>query len=223
MERIIKVTGRGKVSAKPDTIRVNINADGTYPEYADAIRKSAEDTELLRMAMASAGLDPKELKTSYFNVNTEYENYQYDTYNWKQKFIGYKYIHSMYIQFPADNEVLGKVLGELSKCGVSADFNIDYTVKDTDALKNELLAKAVSDSREKAMALTEAAGVELGDIVNIDYSWGEMEIYTRSMCFGGMDTKARVEDSSIDLSIEPEDINLQDTVTVIWEIKTANR
>lgn len=33
MDRIIKVTGKGKISVKPDTIRLNIEAEGLYKEY----------------------------------------------------------------------------------------------------------------------------------------------------------------------------------------------
>ena len=48
MERIIKVTGRGKISVKPDTIQLNINAEGTYKEYVEAVKKSTEDTDWIR-------------------------------------------------------------------------------------------------------------------------------------------------------------------------------
>ena len=220
MERIIKVTGRGKISVKPDTIQLNINAEGIYKEYAEAVRRSTEDTALIRETIAKAGLDPKDLKTVYFGVDTEYENYQDRHGNWKQRFKGYKYSHSMHLKFPADNEVLGKVLYELANCKVSVQFSISHTVKDVEAVKNELLGKAVTDSRTKAQVLTEAAGVTLGDIVNIDYSWGELEIYSRPMrnlAFGSA-INAK-EDSAFDLDIEAEDIDVQDTVTVVWEIK----
>ena len=89
-----------------------------------------------------------------------------------------------------------------------------------EAVQNELLGKAVTDSRAKAKVLTEAAGVTLGDIVNIDYSWGELEIYSRPMrnlTFGSaINVK---EDSAFDLDIEAEDIDVQDTVAVVWEIR----
>ena len=220
MERIIKVTGRGKISVKPDTIQLNINAEGIYKEYAEAVKKSTEDTALIRETIAKAGLDPKKLKTVYFGVDTEYEGYQDRHGNWKQRFKGYKYNHSMHLKFPADNEVLGKVLYELANCKVSVQFSISHTVKDVEAVKNELLGKAVTDSRAKAQVLTEAAGVTLGDIVNIDYSWGELEIYSRPMrnFVYGSALNAK-EESTFDLDIEAEDIDVQDTVTVVWEIK----
>ena len=56
--------------------------------------------------------------------------------------------------------------------------------------------------------------------MNIDYSWGELEIYSRplrNLTFGSA-INAK-EESSFDLDIEAEDIDVQDTVTVVWEIR----
>lgn len=36
MDRTIRVTGKGKLSVKPDTIRLRINIEGTYGLYKEA-------------------------------------------------------------------------------------------------------------------------------------------------------------------------------------------
>ena len=90
MERTIRVTGKGKVSVKPDMIQLGIEAGGLYSEYYEAVKKSAKETTLIRNAIAAAGIDPKGLKTDRFSVNTEYENYQDRNNNWKRRFAGYK-------------------------------------------------------------------------------------------------------------------------------------
>ena len=71
MERTIRVTGKGKISVKPDLIQLNINAGEVYQDYSEAVKKSAEETEIVREALNSAGLDPKELKTVSFGIDTE--------------------------------------------------------------------------------------------------------------------------------------------------------
>ena len=35
MERTIKVTGKGKISVKPDLIQLNINAGEVYQDYSE--------------------------------------------------------------------------------------------------------------------------------------------------------------------------------------------
>ena len=83
-------------------------------------------------------------------------------------------MHRMKLEFPADNKRLGKILYALAHCSVSPEFTIEYTVADPGKSKNELLGAAVKDSQAKASVLAEAAGVNLGKIINIDYSWGDV-------------------------------------------------
>ena len=58
MERTLKVTGRGKVSIRPDTIELKIFVNKVYPDYAEAMEASAEMTEMLKAAAERAGFDP---------------------------------------------------------------------------------------------------------------------------------------------------------------------
>lgn len=129
-------------------------------------------------------------------------------------------MHNMNIKFPNDNAQLGKALYQLSKCSVAVEFSINHTVNDVETAKNQLLGKAVMDSKKKAEILSEAAGTTLGDIVAIDYSWGEIEIYSRpihKMDFAG--EMAPAASGSYDIDIEADDIDVEDTVTIVWDIK----
>ena len=173
--RTIRVTGKGQIKVKPDMTRITMSLEGTYPEYGETLRKSSEDTESLKDLLAGFGFERSELKTLNFNVETEYESYK-DKGTYKQRFVGYKFRHMMKVEFPSDNDRLGKVLYALANCPVKPEFRLSYTVSDPEAAKNELLGKAVTDAKEKASVLTQAAGVTLKDIQSIDYSWGEIDV-----------------------------------------------
>ena len=221
MERTIRVTGRGKINVKPDTIELNIFVSKVYPEYAEAMEASAEMTEVLKAAAERAGFDPRDLKTTGFSINMNYEGVYDEKGNWKNKFAGYRYDHNLALRFDADNVKLGKMLWELSDCGADAEISINHTVKDPEPVRNELLAKAVKDSRTKAEVLAAASGVSLGNIISVDYSWGEMQIYNRTvdnLTFGS-NSKISMTEESFDMDIEADDIHIRDTVTVIWEIR----
>lgn len=220
MDRIIKVTGKGKISVKPNTIRLNIEAEGVYKEYEQAVKKSTEATCILRETIEKAGLKAEDLKTVHFDINSEYESYRDKNDDYRSRFVGYKYTHSMYIQFSSDNKQLGRILYELAHCNVNVEFSICYTVKDEDTVKNELLGKAVEDSKVKANVLAKAAGVSLGEIKSIDYSWGEINIFSKPLNFGSCDMLlAEAEPKVYGIDIEADDIDIQDTVTIVWEIK----
>ncbi len=220
--RTIRVTGKGQIKVKPDMTRITMSLEGTYPEYGETLRKSSEDTESLKDLLAGFGFERSELKTLNFNVETEYESYK-DKGTYKQRFVGYKFRHMMKVEFPSDNDRLGKVLYALANCPVKPEFRLSYTVSDPEAAKNELLGKAVTDAKEKASVLTQAAGVTLKDIQSIDYSWGEIDFEYRPMnrmlmadeCLA---SPMVAEGASYDMDIEPDDIEVSDTVTVLWEI-----
>lgn len=217
-ERTIRVTGRGKLSVKPDTIRISISASEVCKEYEAAVRRSASQTGVLRKVMERAGLDPKSLKTTSFGIDTEYNSYRDKKGEYKRVFLGYRYTHRLYFTFPNDNKLLGKVLYELANCSADVEFSLMHTVKDAEAVKNELLGKAVGDSKAKAEILTRAAGVSLGEIKLIDYSWGELQIYSEPLRYYDAECVKSVGSVGYDIDIEADDIDVQDTVTVVWEI-----
>ena len=220
MERTIRVTGKGKVSVKPDMIRLLLNIEGVFKDYEKTLQQSADQAEQLRDCFEKLGFKGSDLKTLSFNIDTENERYNDRLGGWKTKFVGYKFRHAMKIEFESDNKLFGKVLYALAHCNVKTEFHIQYTIKDVESAKNKLLGRAVTDSKEKARVLSEAAGVKLKDIINIDYSWGEIEFVTRPMNRAMTLEASRVASTaSYDINIEADDIVVEDTVTVVWEIE----
>ena len=217
-DRTVKVTGKGALSVKPDQIRLRLDLTGSMPSYEDTVRISSEQVEALKDIFEGLGFARSDLKTVHFDIDTNYESYQTPDKAWKKRFVGYEFTHNLKIEFDADNELLGKVLYALSKSQIRPEFRIEYTVKDIEASKNELLAKAVADSRAKAEVLTKAAGVTLGEIQTIDYSWGEVDFSIAPMEKKMMLAESAPSYGSYNMDIEPEDIDVTDTVTVVWEI-----
>ena len=128
----------------------------------------------------------------------------------------------MKLEFPSDSERLGKILYALAQSGTDPECHIAFTVADKESAKELLLACAVKDASAKAEVLAGAAGVTLGDLQNIDYSWGELNFYARPMESPLMAKGMAVNESardSIDLDINPGDVQLSETVTLVWEIR----
>ena len=125
------------------------------------------------------------------------------------------------IEFASDNKKLGQVLYALAHSSLKPEFSIEYTVADVEKCKNELLHKAIEDSIQKAQVLTTAANVKLGEIQAIDYSWGEIDFVTKPMNEMRLMECTECEMSApaaYDIDIEADDIDVTDTVTVVWEI-----
>ena len=217
--RTIRVTGKGQIKVRPDMTRITMSLEGLYKDYNETLRLSSQDTETLKDILSGFGFERSDLKTLNFSVDTEYESYKDRDGSYKQRFTGYRYRHMLKVEFDSDNERLGKILYALANGNVRPEFRISYTVKDPEATKNTLLGKTVKDAREKASVLTEAAGIGLKDIPSIDYSWGEIDFEYRPMNGGILAERCMAEPTAAySLDIEPDDIEVSDTVTVVWEI-----
>lgn len=219
MNRLMRVTGKGTIRVKPDTTRLLITLDGTEKEYGEALKRGAKDTQTLQAILQKIGFEPEELKTLNLDVTPKWDS----VYNGKMRkydrvFLGYDFTHELKLEFPKDNTLLGKVLSVLATSSIKPSFQILYTVRDQEALKNELLGNAVSDACEKAKVLAKAAGVKLKEIQTIDYSWGEVRFETDFIAkpMALVDLEGQ---SDINMDIEPDDIERTDTVTVVWEIE----
>lgn len=92
-------------------------------------------------------------------------------------------------------------------------------MKNPARVSEELLINATENARAKAEILCKASGNALGQLLNIDYNWGELNVLSR--------TSYDVEDCIQPLmamskcaapEIEPDDIDVTDTVAFTWEI-----
>ena len=219
--RTIRVTGKGMIKVRPNMTRLTITLEDTCKEYEETLKKSSENTDRLKTLLEGFGFGRADIKTLSFNVEEAYESYGDGPYN-RKKLVGYKYDHRVKVEFDSDNARLGKIVYALAHSDLHPEFRISYTVKDPEAAKNELLGRAVKDSLAKAAVLTEVSGTKLKEIQSIDYSWGEIDLEVRpmrSMCYPAGLRELAITDGGFDYDLEPDDIELTDTVTVVWEIE----
>ncbi len=220
--RTIRVTGKGRIKRRPDTTRLLLSLEGRAPEYSETLRRSAEETETLRAILPGLGFERTALKTLEFSAEPEVESERRRDGSYRQRLVGYDFRHRLKLEFSSDSDRLGRLLYALAHCGVEPEFRIEYTVSDPEGAMNELLGRAVADAREKAAVLARAGGVELGEIQSIDYSWGEIDLSVDSPVRMLALSECAVpggEARSLDLDVEPEEIDVSDTATVIWEIR----
>jgi len=217
MNRFITVKGMGNVYVKPDLIVITLGLQSQHKDYDKAIELATESINSLQNSIKSAGFDKSDLKTTSFNVMTHYENYKDKNNNYKSRFDGYICEQGLKLEFAFNTEIMSKALTAIAKASVNPQLNIQFSVKNKAAVSEELLLSATENAKLKAGILTKSSGVVLGDLVSIDYNWGELHLYSP--------TKYEVEykcislDNSCAPNIEPDDIDVSDTVTFVWEIK----
>lgn len=220
MPRTITVKGTGKVSARPDYVTLSMLLESLDQSYDKAMELATKQIGELTDALAGTGFAKEALKTTNFDVRTDYNNEKDKRGNWKKIFNGYVVSHNLKLDFDFDMDRLSKALAAIANCAAHPQLSVAFTIKDPAAVKAEMLRSAAANAKEKAEILCAASGVKLGELVNIDYNWSEINIHsnTRYMLADEcLREAAPMNAKSID--IEPEDINLNDCATFVWELK----
>lgn len=214
--KTITVKGIGAVSVKPDLIVLRLSMETAEYEYDAAMKAAAEKIDFLNKALEAAGFEKKSAKTADFMVRADYDRRNDGKGNYTSVFMGYKCRHELKIEFDFDTKRLAKALSEISKCIAKPEISIDFTVKDSSAVSGELLKAAAKNAREKAEILCAASGAKLGELLSIDYNWGELHLYSATDY--DVEGKCMMLGAADDMDIEPEEIKARDTATFAWEI-----
>lgn len=219
MTRQITVTGKGQAEVSPDVIGLNFDIKTVYPQYNDMLEEGARASQELLQIVRLNGFEDKDLKTTSYTVNTKYHSYRDKNNEYKQKFVGYENRQSFQLEFPMDFKRLANILSGLSKSLIDPEFTIYFTIADKKAVKDLVLVDATKKAHKSAEILAEAAGVQLGKIIRIDYSWDEVRLYSNTQ-YQLYDSSPRMMEAEVALEphIVPEDINITDSVTFVWEI-----
>lgn len=217
MARTITVKGMGKVTVKPDQVMIRMNFEAKDKSYERAMSLAAGQVADLKRAFIDAGFEKDALKTTDFNIRTDYDHVKDRNQNYISVFAGYECSHSAKLMFDWKTELLAAALDAIAKSMVNPTINIDFTVKNAAAVNEMILQDATQNARRKAEVLCTAAGVKLGQLLDINYNWGEIELYAQTKYSVGDCLAASC--APCDIDIDPDDIQAGDTATFVWEIE----
>lgn len=214
--RVITVKGSASLRVKPDQLLISMRLEDQAEGYQETMDAATHSLERMREAVISAGFTATDLKTSDFNVRANYESYRDENQNYKNRFIGYLCEQQLNLRFDLDQARLATVLAALAGSNSNPNLNIQFTVKDQAAVSEALLLSATEQARTKAEILAKASSVKLGDLLSIDYSWVDLNLYSPTRV--SMDDRAMLMRASATPEILPEDIEVNDHVTFVWSI-----
>ncbi|MEM8539918.1 MAG: SIMPL domain-containing protein [Pseudomonadota bacterium] len=163
----ILVTGTGSVSIEPDMAIVSMGVTMQEKTSRAALDANTQAMADILAAMKAAGIDESDLQTSNFSIQPQYvypkSNSSGDQ---RPRIDGYIVRNSLTVRI-RDLTTIGDVLDASVSLGVNDGGNLVFTNDDPKAAISEARAKAMKDAIEKAETLTNAAGVDLGDIFEI--------------------------------------------------------
>lgn len=215
MNKTITVTGTGRLSAEPDYVRLSMSLAARDKQYEQAMALAAKQIAQLTGSLAAVDFEKKAIKTISFQVDAEYDSSPDQHGNYTQVFKGFVVRHDLKLEFDFDQQRLSRALTAITEGLAEPNLSVVFTIKDVTEVKAALLKNAAANARRQAQVLCAAAGVSLGDLLTINYSWGEIGLISETD-FRLMEGAPAMMAKTIDF--EPADIELTDSATFVWTI-----
>ena len=166
-ESTVIVTGEGTAEMAPDMALVDLGVvkdAKTAREALDANNKAMAD---ILAAMKDAGIEARDLQTSGFAINPQYQFPQSTTgENPPPILLGFQVSNTVTLRV-RDLSKLGEILDKAVTLGANHGGGIRFVNDKPDAAVSTARARAVENAIAKAKELTAAAGVGLGRVLEI--------------------------------------------------------
>lgn len=220
-KRTIKVKGIGHAKATPDCIVLSLSLRAANKAYTKATLIGAQQLEMLQESLEEVGFLSDDLKTTKFSVDAKYETEERCENGrtvYHNVFVEFECLHELKLSFDMDQEKLREAVEAISHCLSQPKISIAFTIKDIAAMRDEIMRTAALDAQRKARILCEASGVKLGELLNINYSWDEVEIthfLEAPMYCGSADSVGEIPQ----YNFTPDDVEAGDNVSFLWEIE----
>jgi uncharacterized protein len=164
----ITVTGEGSVDIAPDMAVLLLSVSREAPTAREALTANSAAMSKVLEAMTGLGIDKRDLQTASFDIQPRY------TYPNRQSggpaepptLVGYTVRNALSVRV-RDISKVGEVLDTSVTLGVNEGGSIQFTNDDPSAAITKARGAAVKAAMAKARTLADAAGVELGDILEI--------------------------------------------------------
>jgi uncharacterized protein len=166
----IIVSGTAQIRMEPDLLTALLGVETTAKEAQGAIDENRDKMAKVSSALIKLGLSDKDLATQNYLLSPLYalppKNPPPD---YEPKIIGYKVKNTLKIE-TSHIDWAGKIIDQASKEGGNSVEQILFSLKKEDAGKQEALKKAYLEAESYAKALSEAANISLGPILEISIS-----------------------------------------------------
>ena len=201
----------------PDVTRVEVTIQQWFENHSAAYAQAKENLSWM-VKILDYNKKPGNLaKTVRFDIDdhTENEYDEDDNYIGKKK-NGFMLNQRIKVDLPIDNVLVNNIVKGVGKFIPNAQINIGYTLQDERPSQMKMLARAVSDAREKARVMAESVDCKVGKVLHIQYSYSNVHVFSQARnIHSNSEAKASTASS---LDITQDDLVMSDTADVTFEL-----
>ena len=227
--RSFSVTGEGKITTVPDiaTFDFQVITEGDR-DVTTLQTKNTNDTNKVIAFIKDQGVDEKDIKTQYYNVNPRYTSYRCVTPMFSNdgvakadvcpppSIVGYTVSQSVSVKI-RDFSKIGDIMGGVVTNGANQVGSLSFTVDDSDQAHDQARAEAIAKATTNAESIAKEGKFKVGRLLGIQEG-SNSPIYYKAMATMEMDSNG-VGGGGAAPSIQPGSQEVTVTVTMQYEIQ----
>jgi uncharacterized protein YggE len=164
--RRIVVLGEGEASMRPDIAILSLGVMREAPSAGEALAENSKAMNDVIAALKAAGVADRDLQSSGLQINPRYDYQNKPDGTQVAKLAAYQVTNTLTVRV-RDVAKTGEMIDKAVSLGVNQGGSVTFANDDPKAALTDARKKAVADAVDKAKTLTEAAGVKLGQVVEI--------------------------------------------------------
>lgn len=189
---ILAVSGSGVVQGAPDQAAITLGVVTRAETAGEAQQENAAKATAIHNALTVLGIEDKDVKTKDYNFRPEYGREGNE-----RVVVGYTASNTIRVRVH-NVALVGDVVDAVLANGANTIHSLDFSIKDTDALRRRALESAVKDARDKADAIARALGKSIVGVNHVSENTGMFQPRsTNGMMMKSMDA-AVAESTPID-------------------------
>lgn len=208
---VLVVSATGTVTTAPDQARISLAVTNSNKQLDKAQAENNIATQNVISSLQKTGISDKCIETTNYRVYPQYNYSAKD--NTEPQITGYRITNEISVTVK-DIDSLGHLLDTAIKAGANNINYINFEKSDITTIEDEALSKAFLRARGKAVAIANAAGMQLGKVISIKEA-GAQYINPRNTLY--------LENSAADMKagqvpVVPGNLKVNATVTVTYEL-----
>ena len=204
-KRIISLSATGQVKVEPDMAMISTGVTSEGETARQALTQNSTAMTAVINGLKADGIDARDIQTTNFSVSPRYQRFKDRR---PAVITGYTVTNSVHITV-RDLTALGRILDKVVTLGSNQIGGIQFTVSNSDELKDAARKQAIASALRKARLMANAAGAKIGQVLKIieqSHSYSPRPVMRRAM---SQIEAAPIEAGSQTLSV---------SVEVTWEL-----
>jgi uncharacterized protein len=159
----ITASAVGEAQVTPDRARISIGVQTQAPTAADASTRNARLQRAIIDTLRALGVPQDRITTSGYNV---YPEQVYEQQTRRSRIVGYNVQNTVVVDVHQVEQV-GRLLDAALSKGANLVSSLSFYSSRAEEVRREALTNAVAKARRDAEAMAQAAGGQLGDLIEL--------------------------------------------------------